>query len=67
MQPLAFAVHLGDVIAMMQGQATGSDSLQYRLDAGYEQHFRITEDDLAIIMIELNDEFRKLKTSMENV
>ncbi|BCR06649.1 phosphohydrolase [Desulfuromonas versatilis] len=66
-QPLTHAVHLGDILAMMGGQGTGSDSMQYRLDPGYSEYFAIDEDDLARILLEVTDEFQKLKTSLENL
>ncbi len=65
-KPLAYAVHLGDILAMMGGQGTGSDSMQYRLDPAYTDHFAIGEDDLACILLDVTEEFQKLKASLEN-
>lgn len=64
MRPLVYAVHLGDIIAMMAGQGTGSDSLRYHLDEHYAGHFDLSQDGLCAILLETNDEFVKLTNSM---
>ncbi|WP_365888959.1 HDOD domain-containing protein, partial [Desulfuromonas sp.] len=61
---LVYAVHLGDIIAMMGGMGTGSDSLQYRLDPGHRDYFDLAPEDLAAIMLEVQDEFAKIAAAM---
>lgn len=61
---LCYAVHVGDILAMMAGQGTGSDSMQYVLDPGFEAYFHLTEDQLAIILLEANEEFAELEPVM---
>ncbi|MEA2084412.1 MAG: HDOD domain-containing protein [Thermodesulfobacteriota bacterium] len=63
-RPLVYAVHLGDIIAMMGGTGTGADSMQYRLDAGYTDYIDISPDALAQIMLHVEDEFSKTKSSL---
>lgn len=62
---MVYAVHLGDMLAMMGGQGTGSDSLLYRLDQGYSEYFGISTQDLACLLLEVNDEFRKIEAALE--
>jgi putative nucleotidyltransferase with HDIG domain len=58
-RPVAYAVHLGDLVAMMSGCGTGSDTMQYKLDNGYEDCFVLSADQLAGIMVQAQDEFQK--------
>ncbi len=65
---LVYAIHLGDMLAMMAGSGTGADTLRYKLDSNYTEYIELTENDLATIMIEIDDEFIKMQESMqENV
>jgi putative nucleotidyltransferase with HDIG domain len=64
---LTYAVHLGDLLAMMAGYGTGSDSLQYALAPDYIRYFPLTEDDLARVLLEVSEEFIKLSQSFENL
>jgi len=61
-RPLVYAVHLGDIIAMMWGQDTGSDGMQYQLDTRYTEYFDISPEQLAIIMITAQDAFEDINT-----
>jgi putative nucleotidyltransferase with HDIG domain len=63
-RPLVYAVHLGDVISMMAGLATGSDGMQYQLDPGYTDYFDITESDLGEIVLNAGEEFRLAEASL---
>ncbi len=63
---LAYAVHLGDIIAMMGGCGTGADSLRYPLDNGYQQFYRLSPDDLARIMLLTEEEFRQIESSLHH-
>lgn len=60
---LVYAVHLGDHIAMMGGCGTGSDSLQYKLDTQYNQFIDLGQNDLARVMLTVNEEFGKFESS----
>lgn len=63
--PLCYAVHVGDIIAMMSGSGTGSDSLQYRLDPGYSDYFEVTEKDLPGIILAVDTEYEKIESSLK--
>ncbi len=64
---LCYAVHIGDTLTMMAGYGTGSDSMQYAIEPGYTEYFDLSEDDLAMIMLESSEEFRELEAVMEGV
>lgn len=61
---LVYAVHLGDMVAMMTGRDTGADAMRYQLDNHYRDFIDISEDDLAMIILETDSDFIKLKESM---
>jgi len=63
-RPLVYAVHLGDILAMMAGYGTGSDSLQYAVDQGYVDYFELPEDGLPLIMLAVEEEFDKALRAM---
>jgi putative nucleotidyltransferase with HDIG domain len=63
-RPLAFAVHLGDICAMMAGWDTGNDGMQYQLDAGYTTYFDINSASLAEILLETEEQYRKAESSL---
>jgi putative nucleotidyltransferase with HDIG domain len=63
-QPLVYAVHLGDLIAMMGGSGTGSDSLAYRIDEGYENHFNVDPQKLQEILLTVEEDFLSLKEAI---
>lgn len=64
--PLCYAVHVADIIAMMNGAGTGSDSLQYRLDPGFSEYFSVSADDLPEIILSVDLEFRKIEAALRN-
>ncbi len=62
---LVYAVHLGDMVAMMTGRDTGADAMRYQLDDHYIDFIKITENDLAQIILDTDSDFRTLKESMD--
>jgi len=63
-RPLVYAVHLGDILAMMAGYGTGSDSLQYAIDPDYTIYYNLSEDELPLIMLAVEEEFDKAMRAM---
>lgn len=63
---LVYAVHLGDILAMMSGHATGSDALQYHLDGNYEEYYAISPVDLTKIIADAETLFRPAMESLDN-
>ena len=63
---LTYAVHLGDILAMMSGNGTGSDSMQYHLKQEYTEYFNISKDELALLLLECTEEFNKIEASLGN-
>lgn len=61
---LVYAVHLGDILAMMGGVGTGSDGLQYQLEHGYQDYFDLKSNDLPLILMTAQDEFEKISAAM---
>ena len=64
LKPIVYSVHLGDIVVSMGGSASGADSMYCTLDAGYTEFIDLTNDDLALIMFETADEYRKIKKSI---
>lgn len=64
---LVYAVHLGDNIAMMGGFGTGSDSMQYRLDANYTEYITLSPKTLDKVMLTVDIEFEKLEESLQSL
>lgn len=60
-KPLVYMVHIGDVLAMMAGLGTGIDTLQYTLDSGYIAYCPFSFDEIASIMINIEEDFQCLK------
>ena len=63
-RPLVYAVHLGDILAMMGGRGTGSDGMQYHLDPGYTEFFTFSAEELSAILIEAEEAFQKAEASL---
>ncbi|MFO7802169.1 MAG: HDOD domain-containing protein [Desulfovermiculus sp.] len=63
-RPLVYMVHIGDALAMMAGLGTGIDTLQYNLDAGYMSYYSFTFDEIAVLMMNVEDEFEQLKNAL---
>lgn len=62
-QHLVYAVHLGCVIAMMCGSQS-SDSLQYQLDQNYTNFIDLSPDQLALVILEVNETFDIMHNAM---
>lgn len=62
--PMAYAVHLGDIIAMMAGYGTGSDALQYQLDSSYADYFDLSCDAIGQILLAVDEEFQLAEESL---
>ncbi|MGC8492474.1 MAG: HDOD domain-containing protein [Syntrophobacteraceae bacterium] len=61
---LVYAVHLGDIIAMLGGAGTGSDYLKYSIEPGFTDYFQIEDSDLDKIMLDVHVEFQKTRASI---
>lgn len=59
-KPLVYAVHLADIVAMMSGVGTGSDALQYTLDKDYELYISLNNEELAMVMFGVEQNFSKV-------
>lgn len=57
-KPLVYLVHLASFVAMMIGNGTGVDALQYKLDVNYDKFIDIcTAHDLERVIINVQQEF----------
>ena len=63
-KPLVYMVHIGDVLAMMAGLGTGIDILQYTLDMDYLSYYSFAFDEIAVLMIHVEEEFEQLKNAL---
>jgi len=63
---LVYAIHLGDLVAMLSGAGTGVDSLKYQLDHNCAQHFDLTFERLAQTLLKTELEFEKLSSAMQS-
>lgn len=61
---LVYTIHLGDILAMMAGIGTGIDGLSYTMDPTYEDYIDIEEDQLAIVVADIQEEFAKTKQAI---
>jgi putative nucleotidyltransferase with HDIG domain len=61
---LVYAVHLGDVIAMLGGSGTGADTLLYPIDENWPLYFNLDQDELDQLIIAVSIEFQRTKTSI---
>ncbi|HIJ78003.1 MAG: HDOD domain-containing protein [Desulfobulbaceae bacterium] len=64
LRPLVYAVHLGDLIAMMSGGGTGADSMHCALDPEYKKYIHLSEDDFSIILLDVEEEYNILKSTL---
>jgi putative nucleotidyltransferase with HDIG domain len=64
LQGLVYAVHTADLLAMMGGSGTGSDTLAYTLDPGYGQFLNLKQDHLDQIFLKVQEEFSSKKASI---
>jgi putative nucleotidyltransferase with HDIG domain len=63
-QGLVYAVHVGDLLAMMGGAGTGVDALAYRMDPGYTQYLKLEINDLDRLFLIVQEEFADKKASI---
>lgn len=63
-RPLVYAVHLGDIVAMMGGYGTGSDSMQYHLVPGYADFFDLSPGSLEKILLTAQLEFARAEATL---
>jgi len=62
---LCVLVHVGDILAMLEGFGTGCDTLAYRMDPEVERHLNLKPYDLERILIEVDSEFERItKTTL---
>jgi len=61
---LVYTVHLGDLISMLGGSGTGSDSLAYKVDNNYDQFINISKDELAFVLLKVQEDFANIKESL---
>jgi HD-like signal output (HDOD) protein len=66
-RPLCYIVHLADFVAMMGGSGTGSDSLRYRMDTDILRYIPIGEDDLAVLFLEVEEEYKSTIASIKGM
>jgi putative nucleotidyltransferase with HDIG domain len=64
---LVYIVHLGDILAMMEGWGTGSDTLQYTVDRRYTDFIPLTFDDLSDIMLRVEKEFSAIEHAFDQI
>jgi putative nucleotidyltransferase with HDIG domain len=63
-RPLAYLVHLGDMLAMMGGTGTGYDTMGYRIDPGYVDYIDIDTPGLEQLVVDTTAEFEKVNTAL---
>jgi len=61
---LVYAVHLGDIIAMMAGAGTGADAMQYQLDTKYIDYIDMPPNLLPEVMLRVEKEFKRTRSSL---
>ncbi len=62
-RPLAYIIHLGDMVSMMEGAATGGDALAYPLDADYPKYVKINRPGLYRLLLTVTTEFERARSS----
>ncbi|MEE9553449.1 MAG: HDOD domain-containing protein [candidate division Zixibacteria bacterium] len=60
-KPLVYAVHLGDIVAMLGGVGTGADSFAYRIDINYDNYIKVGKEDLSYLLLKVEEEFSKTR------
>lgn len=61
---LVYIVHIGDIVAMLAGTGTGSDSLAYRMDEKYSDYLKITPGDIQKTILNCQQEFERTKNAI---
>lgn len=64
---LTYAVHIGDILAMMTGAGTGSDSMLYELNPNYSKHFSLNQQTIPLLLLELDHEYQQVKQSLSDL
>jgi putative nucleotidyltransferase with HDIG domain len=59
-----YAVHLGDMLAMMRGTDTGADGMRYKIDEKYRDYITISINELERISFQAGLEFKKISDSL---
>lgn len=62
---LVYAVHLGDIIAMMGGFGTGADGLCYHLDHRYAEYLPMNDEQMALALLETDEDFQRMAQSLQ--
>jgi len=57
---LCILVHVGDILAMLEGFGTGCDTLAYRMDPEVEKHLDLKGSDLERMLVEIDSEFERI-------
>lgn len=63
-QPLCWAVHLADALALMGGMGTGSDGLAYLLAPEWKDEVRLERHELERVLLKVDDEFEKAAAAL---
>ncbi len=63
-KPLAYVVHLADMLAMMQGFGTGADALQYSIDADYTEFVEVVPEKLESLVITIQSDFKNTAAAL---
>jgi len=66
-RPLVYVVHLADMMAMLGGTGTGSDTLGYNLDHRYAAFLEIDSDTFDKIMMDILEEFEKITQALNQI
>jgi putative nucleotidyltransferase with HDIG domain len=62
---VVYAVHLGDIVAMMGGYGTGTDNLFYRLDQRYIDYLPIGPEQMGTLMLTVDEKFNEAVEAMQ--
>ncbi len=57
-RPLAYIIHLADMLAMMQGVGTGVDDMRYKFDGKYEEYVKIGPSALEGLVLDVQIDYR---------
>ncbi|MFQ5675211.1 MAG: HDOD domain-containing protein [bacterium] len=61
---LVYLVHLGDIMSMLGGCGTGSDSLAYTIDNSYEKYVPIAKNQIDSVLLRVEEHFVELKETL---
>ena len=64
-RPMVYAVHLGDIVAMLGGFGTGTDNLFYRLDQRYTDYLTVGPDQMGVLMLSVEEKFNETVEKMQ--